>query len=319
MDNIDSTDSEGELTTSEGELSAPSRQDWELAFRVLREHLERDGSVSTVALRRELEQLEKKADIANADSLSRSLVVGLTSFDPDSATEGGIPVPDFKFRHLGRSFYSEEAAKKQEEEALEEADVASHNVTTVLPEEPAVRRKNREEEARLVTYVKRKLEEIYDSGFGPADEDLVFDVHNARKGGGFENVDVIAVHWRPHNICDLVTVEVKLEFSAHAVQQALNYARFSHRTWIAVVVDSDSPLELSQRDPGLFEYAISRGLGVLACRRLQGRAYDVFPIHWPLRNQPDPVEEAEFHERYREELEKAGALEPDRRQFPRFR
>lgn len=136
-------------------------------------------------------------------------------------------------------------------------------------------------------------------------------------GGSFENVDVVAVHWRPHNICELITVEVKLEFSAQAVQQALNYARSSHRTWIAV--ETGSALELLQRDPSLFEYAISRGLGVLACRRLQGRAYDVSPIHWPLRNQPGPVEEAEFHERYREELEKAGALEPDRRRFPRFR
>ena len=309
MDDIDSTDSEGELTTSEGESPAPSREDWELAFRVLGERLARDGSISTVALRREL---EKKAGITDA----RSLVVGLTFFNRDSAPERGFPVPDFKFHHLGRSFYSEEEAEKHEAETIEEAEEASLKVSTVLP---AVRRTYRQDEARLVTYVKRALEEIYASEFGPEENDFVFDVHNARKGGSFENVDVVAVHWRPHNICELITVEVKLEFSAQAVQQALNYARASHRTWIAVVVDSDSQSELPQRDPSLFEYAISRGLGVLGCHRRQGRAYDVFPIHWPLRNQPDPVEEAEFHERYRDELERAGAIEPDKRRFPRFR
>lgn len=129
MENTGSTDSEGERTTSEGELPGPSRQDWELAFRALRERLARDGSVSTVALRREPEKREGIAD-------ARSLVVGLTFFDPDSAPERGISVPDFKFHHLGRSFYSEEEAEKHEAETIEEAEEASLKVSTVLPEEP---------------------------------------------------------------------------------------------------------------------------------------------------------------------------------------
>lgn len=164
------------------------------------------------------------------------------------------------------------------------------------------------------------MEELYASDAGPEDKPFVFDVHSARKGSSFENVDLIAVHWRPRNVCDLITVEVKLEFSAHAVQQALNYARFSHRAWVAVLVESGSASELVRKAPTLFEYAISRGLGILACRRRQGKSYDVFPVHWPLRNQLDPLEEEEFHERYREHLEQAGVIEPRNGwRFPRFR
>ena len=69
-----------------------------------------------------------------------------------------------------------------------------------------------------------------------------------------------------------------------------------------------------------FEYAISRGLGILACRRRQGRRYEVFPVHWPLRNQPDPVEQDWFLERYRDQFEEAGILEPQsKRRLPRLR
>jgi hypothetical protein len=171
----------------------------------------------------------------------------------------------------------------------------------------------------LVAYVKSALEEIYASDAGPEDKDFVFDVHSARKGSSFENVDLLAVHWRSRSFCDLITVEVKLEFSAHVVQQALNYTRFSHRAWVAVLVESNLQDELPRRYPALFDYAISRGLGVLACRRRQGRRYEVFPVQWPLRNQPDPLQEEEFIERYREQLEEAGAVEPEKRHLPRFR
>ena len=148
---------------------------------------------------------------------------------------------------------------------------------------------------------------------------FVFDVHSARKGSSFENVDLIAVHWRSRNFCDLISVEVKLEFSPHVVQQALNYTRFSHRAWVAVLVETDSRNELPQRYPALFDYAISRGLGVLACRRRQGRSYEVLPVHWPLRNQLDPLLEEEFIERYRECFEAAEVLERAKRPRPRFR
>ena len=43
-------------------------------------------------------------------------------------------------------------------------------------------------------------------------------------------------------------------------------------------------------------------------------------IHWPLRNSLDPLEEEEFLERYRDEFEEAGVIEPkDRRRPPRLR
>jgi hypothetical protein len=115
----------------------------------------------------------------------------------------------------------------------------------------------------------------------------------------------IAVHRRSRNFCDLIAVEVKLEFSAHVVQQALNYKRFSHRTWVAVVVELDSKDDLPRRYPALFDYAISNGLGVLACRRRQGRRYEVLPVNWPLRNQPEPLAEEDFIERYRDQLREA--------------
>jgi len=255
---------------------------------------------------------------------ARPVVVELKFFDPESSRERGIPVPDFKFHHLGRSFYSEERykqeLKKQEEATTKEADAASRQASVAAPEEPTVSRTNRQEEARLVAYVKSALEDLYSSEAIPEDRTIVFDVHSARKGSSFENVDLIAVHWRPCNVCDLITVEVKLEFSAQVVQQPLNYARFSHRAWVAVLVETNSNSELRERNPTLFEYVISHGLGILACRRRQGRSYDVFPVHWPTRNQLDPLEEAEFLERYRDEFEEAGVVEPrEKRRLPRLR
>jgi hypothetical protein len=309
MDSVDNFE-----TTSEA--GTPSRQDLELAFRVLGEKLSQDGCISTVALRRELE----KRGIDNA----RPLVVELQFFDPESSRDRGISEPGFRFGHPGRSFYSEErysqALKEQEKETAEQAEDASLQASAALPEEVTISRVNRQEEARLVTYVKSALEELYASDVGPEDTDFVFDVHSARKGSSFENVDLIAVHWRSRDFCDLITVEVKLEFGAHVVQQALNYTRFSHRAWVAVLVETDLRNELHQRFPALFDYAISRGLGVLACRRRQGRSYEILPVHWPLRNQVDPLLEKEFIERYREQFEQAGAVEPEqKRPRPRFR
>jgi len=308
-------DSEADDKTTE--LNATQEYDWGLVFQVLNDLLTSNkGCVSTTALRRELEN----HGIADA----RPVVVELKFFDPESSRERGIPVPDFKFHHLGRSFYSEERykqeLKKQEEATTKEADAASRQASVAAPEEPTVSRTNRQEEARLVAYVKSALEDLYSSEAIPEDRTIVFDVHSARKGSSFENVDLIAVHWRPCNVCDLITVEVKLEFSAQVVQQPLNYARFSHRAWVAVLVETNSNYELRERNPTLFEYVISHGLGILACRRRQGRSYDVFPVHWPTRNQLDPLEEAEFLERYRDEFEEAGVVEPrEKRRLPRLR
>ncbi len=303
----------GDLTN---EPSTSENYDWDLAFRVLRDLLaSNSGCVSSTVLRRELERNHGIAD-------ARPIVVELKFYNPESGRERGIPVPNFKFHHLGRSFYSEEKydqeLKKQEDATTKEAEDASREASIAEPEEPTVSRTNRQEEARLVKYVKSALEELYSSDANSEDRTIVFDVHSARKGSSFENVDVIAVEWRPRNVCDLITVEVKLEFNAQVVQQALNYTRFSHRAWVAVPADSNS--ELRERNPTLFEYAISRGLGILACRRRPGRSYDVSPVHWPLRNQLDPLEEEEFHERYRDQLEEAGVIEPrEKRPLPRLR
>jgi hypothetical protein len=146
-------------------------------------------------------------------------------------------------------------------------------------------------------------------------------VHSERRGSGFENVDVIAVHWRHCEIVEIITVEVKLEFNPPVVQQALNYTRFCHRAWIAVPVETDSnaaALELRERNANLFEYSIAKGLGILACRRRQGRSYEVFPVHWPLRFEPEKLEREECIERYRSFFEQAGIVEAKRKAFPRF-
>jgi hypothetical protein len=203
-----------------------------------------DGVVSSIELKRELE----KHGVLNA----RDLVVELKFFDPESSVERGIPVPSFGFRHLGRSFYSEgqyrEELKKQQEAATKEAEVATDEAADDVESEEPTSRTNRQEEARLVTYVKTALEDLYSSDSNLADKSFVFDVHSHRKGSSFENTDLIAIHWRSREICDLITVEVKLEFNAQVVQQALSYTRFSHRVWVGVPVEADSHAELRERN-----------------------------------------------------------------------
>jgi hypothetical protein len=116
---------------------------------------------------------------------------------------------------------------------------------------------------------------------------------------------------------DLVTVEVKLDFTAKLVQQAHNYCRFSDRVWIAVPVladVSDSAQALREYDPALFDYVVDIGLGVLACRRRPGKSYEVIPVQWPRRLHPDPVEKEAFIDRYRTDLESACVVAPATRQ-----
>lgn len=296
------------------ESSAAESYDWNLGFETLGSLLNNnDGCVSSTALRKELEN----KGVADA----RALVVELKFYDPESGRERGIPAPTFRFRHLGRSFYTEEKyaqeLKKQNDATIREADDASRQIAVAVEESPTART-NRQDEARLVTYVKSALENLYSTDATPEDNPFVFDVHSTRKGTSFENVDVIAVHWRSARVCELITVEVKLEFSPQAVQQALNYARFSDRAWIAVQAETDSNSYLRELDPNLFEYVISRGLGILACRRRQGRSYEVFPVHWPLRTMPDSLEKEEFLERYREEFEAAGVIAREKKPLPRL-
>jgi hypothetical protein len=142
-------------------------------------------------------------------------------------------------------------------------------------------------ERRLGTYVVSALESIYQSDHAPEDAPYVFDVHNERAGSEFENVDVMAAHWRSQKVVELVAVEVKLEFTARLVQQARNYGRFADRVWIAVPVlaeAADASGALREFDPLLFEHVVDAGLGILACRRRPGRSYEVLPAHWPRRS-----------------------------------
>src|SRR6266478_4900090 len=135
--------------------ATPETYDWALAFRVLGDLLTaNDGCVSSMELRRELQTNHGIAD-------ARPLVVELKFFNPESSIERGIPTPNFRFHHLGRSFYSEarynEELKKQQEATTKEADNATDEVPFVEAEEPAASRTNRQDEARLVTYVKGAL------------------------------------------------------------------------------------------------------------------------------------------------------------------
>jgi hypothetical protein len=286
---------------------------YKLAFEVLGNLLELDdGCVSSLKLRRELESKHGFLDAG-------PVLVELKIFDPQLSAQRGIPTPTFKFHHYGRSFYSDKRYAEEIEKQEQEADNASDQASTAEPEEVVPSAANRQEEARVVSYVKSALEEIYSSDANEDENEFAFDVHSLRKGSGFENADLVAVHWQAPDVYELVAVEVKLEFTAQAVQQALNYARFVHRAWVACLVESDSNLELRERNPALFEYAVSRGVGVLACRRSQGRGYKVRPIHWPSRSHPALWDEKEFLGRYRPQFEDAGILERPRRPLPRSR
>lgn len=293
-------------------------EDWEVALRVLERMLKsHDGIVSSRALRKELERKGVEG--------ARDLAVKLKLYDFESA-DSGAPRPDFRFYHRGRSFYSEPKYREAEANTDAAADDASEAETLRDEREEeevpvARRRTHRQEEARLVTYVREALETWYDTDAGP-EAPIAFDVHNERPGSDFENVDVIAVHWRSDDVVDVVSVEVKLDFTAKLVQQANNYTRFSNRVWIAVPVQAylkEAAFELREYDPLLFEYVLNQGLGILACRRGRGRSYEVAPIHWPRLFAPDTVERDTFIERYRSVFEEAQVIAPESPSYPRLR
>jgi hypothetical protein len=71
---------------------------------------------------------------------------------------------------------------------------------------------------------------------------------------------------------------------------------------------AEAALELRNADPGLFDYTVNRGIGILGCRRTQGRGYEVFPIHWPEWQNPEPIEKERFVGRYRRFFEEAGLV-----------
>lgn len=290
---------------------------------VLREMLarSREGVVSTQSVRKELE--------ARNIPEALELIARLKIYDHAGSGDGQP-----RWYHLGRSFLTEakyhEAQRSQEEgakqaEAADEAaaetsvadDTADDEAEIAAPRE---RKKRRREEARLGAYIVPVLEELYDDEASP--DNYVFDVHAARGGNDFENVDLLAIHWRSPKAIDIVTVEVKLKFTAFLVQQARNYTRFSERVWIALPVDAttsrDAATELRAQDQLLFEHVVEVGLGILGCHRGRGGAYDVFPIHWPRRNAVDPREREEFVRRYRPQFEESGVIPPVVRSYPKL-
>lgn len=293
---------------------------WTAALETLRAMLTaNNGAVSSIALAREL---RKRSVIAEP----QDLIVELTYWDPENLQQRGLDVPSFQFHHFGRSFYSperhQEVVKQAEATTEREAEDASRSEKPEPEDETPAPRANKQEEARLTAYVKRALESIYSSEFVPAGPPFVFDVHHERAGTSFENIDLLAVHWRSATVVDIVAVEVKLDFVPQAVQQAMHYRRFANRVWIAVPVASDASLsavELRDRSPQLFDYVVSNGLGIIACHRRQGRSYEVFPVHWPRRFETDPLERELFLDRYRECLEEAGVLERKKKQLPTLR
>jgi len=151
---------------------------------------ENRGTVSSILLCRELENQK----IGNAREMNTKL--RFFNFDdppPD------LPRPTFRYYHRGRSFYSEEAYRKAEKDTEDAARAAEQGVQAEQEREeeeeeiPAVRRRNRQDEARMGKYIQRALEGIYDSDSAP-DAPIAFDIHNERPGTEFENVDAIAVH-----------------------------------------------------------------------------------------------------------------------------
>ncbi|MDQ2645150.1 MAG: hypothetical protein M3020_15140 [Myxococcota bacterium] len=290
---------------------------------VLREMLarSREGVVSTQSVRKELE--------ARNIPEALELIARLKIYD-HVASGDGQP----RWHHLGRSFLTEERyrdAQRNQEEGAKQAEAADEAaadgpLADEIPDEeadvtaPRERKKRRREEARLGAYIVPVLEELYDDEASP--ESYVFDVHAARGGNDFENVDLLAIHWRSAKVIDIVTVEVKLKFTAFLVQQARNYTRFSERVWIALPVDAttsrDAAMELRAQDQLLFEHVVEAGLGILACHRGRGGAYDVFPIHWPRRNVVDAREREELVKRYRPQFEESGVIPPVARSYPKL-
>lgn len=276
-----------------------------------------DGIISNWRLRPQLEQ----RGIVNA----RNMASKLKRYDFDEINPK-FATPPFRYYYLGRSFYTENAHRQAEAEADAKAEAAADAAEREAEAETrdtdltTKKKRNRREEARLCKYIEKALMEIYDTESGP-DVEIAFDVQDERPGAEFENVDLLAIHWRTDEVIELVAVEAKLEFSAKLVLQASNYRRFAHRVWAALPVSSDEPgVELREYDPLLFEHVLEQGIGILACRKRQGGAYDVWPIKWPRLNQLDSIAKDDFIERYRPTFEKAGVVPSQEQTFrPRLR
>ncbi len=172
------------------------------------------------------------------------MVVRLRFFDFEAPDDDHFPKPDFRWYGKAKSIYSPERYQTLQRAEDARATVAEREETPAADAEdeeyevaPAREKpKNRQEERRLGTYAVTTLESIYQSEHAPDDSDYVFDVHSDRPGTEFENIDLLAVHWRSSKAVELVAVEVKLDFTARLVQQARNYMRFADRVWLAVPI-----------------------------------------------------------------------------------
>jgi len=228
-----------------------------------------------------------------------------------------------------KSFYTpqrlETLLKEESEEKSEVKEALSANAD--LPEEDDLeervalkaKHKRKAEERRLCeNYIHPFLTELYETEHKPHETECAFVVQDQRPSSSLRNVDLVAVQWRTPEFVELITVEAKLSFSAQLVQQAANYIRFSHRVWIAVVVNAGTDVgEIAQslydKDPLLFEYVVSLGLGIIACQKAKGGSFNCYAVQWPKKQSPDEFEKASFIEDYRETFEEAGLLEKRKR------
>ena len=209
--------------------------------------------------------------------------------------------------------------------AAAEAEIADTDENADTTQDEPKRSPNKQEEWRMSSYIMDYLSDLYmTSRFVPADTEVAFDVCDQRrkiKGtskGVWENIDVLAVDWRSDTAVDLVAVEAKLSFTSDAVMQAISYTRFADRVWLAVGCQTDSPLEdLLFENRSLLDFAVGHGLGILCCKMGRGRSYDIIPVSYPRKQNPDEIERDRFKERYSTTLEAAKVLQPGQnRRYP---
>lgn len=254
-----------------------------------------DGEISTRSFHKKIEHIPGYLEISNLLRFAKNEL----------------------FRHYGRTFFTLEKydrviAKPTTTRASNVLLEVESSQEKIDVETEYVIKKRKQEEARMLEYVREQLVNLYQEETHQ-DEEIVFDVKDKRSGGSHENVDLIAIHWRTQSLLELVTVEAKIDFTVTAASQAAYYTRFSHRVWLAVRVSSDienAALELRETNPDLFDFIIDKGIGILACRRTQGSAYEVTPIQWPKKQVLEDLPKSNFIERYRDCFEMAQVIAP---------
>lgn len=304
---ISDSDSEGfllatdDLPADEGEISSVElNKGLDILVAGLRANP--THSISTMALKKNLQ--EAGFEDAKVDQIVTTIKFSRSEHD------------SVRFVRKGRSFLTEDAAKNLEQEMLHQAketvEETTNDVRFSESEEHPKTRAYKQDEAILVKFVTEALEAIYEPEHDLSSQ-YTFDTHSERSGGEFENVDILAIHWRTEDIAEIVSVEAKLKFSAALLQQANNYKRFSDRVWVAVPVDAEAGMEatkLREQDILLFDLAVQSGIGILACRKVR-RKYEVTPIHWPSPCSVSRVDRSAFLKRRKEKFIEAGVIPPE--------